>query len=180
MSSPTTCGASNATVCLSSDDFGYSFDAETMLGQQHDNLLPFQDATTSTSMVALGVLMLLIRYSRSLVFEPALARLGVRLGEYTHGSAWVAQHTEQMHTIVHQRIHIAHFGTAPHHLRHLGAGGWQAGRTAGTHDAGVHSGALMTTRCATMPPKLTPTTWARCTSGASSTPSALAAILLRV
>ena len=96
MSSPTTCGASNATVCLSSDDFGYSFDAETMLGQQHDNLLPFQDATTSTSMVALGVLMLLIRYSRSLVFEPALARLGVRLGEYTHGSAWVAQHTEQM------------------------------------------------------------------------------------
>ena len=106
MASVASCTASNATTCLASEAFGsdssytgfeYEYEASMTSSTPSDPLLlPFQDATTSTSLMALGALMLLIRYSRSLVIEPALARLGRRLGEYSHGPEWVKEHEEQM------------------------------------------------------------------------------------
>ena len=106
MASAATCTASNATTCVASEAYGsgssysgfeYEYEASITNSSPDEPLqLPFQDATTYTSMVALGALMLLIRYSRSRVIEPALARLGRRLGERTHGAQWVKEHQEQM------------------------------------------------------------------------------------
>lgn len=119
MSSSATCTAFNATACVVSEvnasdgcysglDYEYEYEGSSATGlfsnfvssSSPDDtsplLLPFQDATTSTSLTALCALMVLIRYSRSRLIQPAMAILGRRLGERTHGPDWVKEHQEQM------------------------------------------------------------------------------------
>lgn len=58
--------------------------------------LPFESATTPTSLAALVVLIGLIHLLRSHVFRPVLRRIGARLGSWTHGREWTLQNEESI------------------------------------------------------------------------------------
>jgi len=85
--------SSTSTLLLLSDT---SSSSSSSIGSNGVRLLPFSDATTGMSILALCVLMITIRYSRSCIFEPVLYQLGKRLGKFSHGPEWVHEHPEQM------------------------------------------------------------------------------------
>ena len=113
MSTLATCSELNTTACSYDESYvglecDYAYDVPSASGPVSDYLgrsspsdpspllLPFQDVTTSTSLITLCTIMVLMRYLRSQVLQPALGVVGKRLGEYTHGPGWVNEHQEQM------------------------------------------------------------------------------------
>lgn len=58
--------------------------------------LPFESATTPTSLAALVALIGVIHVTRSHVFQPFLRRIGARLGSWTHGLEWTARNEESI------------------------------------------------------------------------------------
>lgn len=60
------------------------------------NVLPFDDATSTTSLAALGMLIVCIRTCRLMLLEPFLSGIGTRAAIATKGEKWVCQNPENI------------------------------------------------------------------------------------
>lgn len=62
----------------------------------NETLLPFEDATTPNSLVALATLICVIHVTRARVFQPILRQLGARLATFSNGSKWAERNKESI------------------------------------------------------------------------------------